>query len=149
MNPYSPDVKEQLVKRMMPPENASLSSLARETGISFETLRQWRKQARIETGSPVPGNGRRPQSWSPGEAGETVDKQPTGSYVIRRFKKAFSIGVSAAASVVMEAVFVSLDEGPDDDRRPSASRRLDRLFRGGTPERRSFRQSSGEELPEG
>ena len=40
MNPYSPDVKEQLVKRMVPPENASLSSLARETGISFETLRQ-------------------------------------------------------------------------------------------------------------
>lgn len=67
MNHYSPDVKEQLVKRMMPPENASLSTLARETGISFETLRQWRKQARIETGSPVPGNGRRPQSWSPGD----------------------------------------------------------------------------------
>ena len=34
MKAYSAERKEALVRRMMPPENASVSSLARETGIT-------------------------------------------------------------------------------------------------------------------
>lgn len=65
MNKYSPEVRAAMVERMLPPENAALSKLSKETGINEETLRLWRKKAREERGIPVPGNGRRPAYWSP------------------------------------------------------------------------------------
>ncbi|MGF6786259.1 transposase-like protein [Paraburkholderia sp. 35.1] len=38
MKAYSAERKEALVRRMMPPENALVSALARETGINEQTL---------------------------------------------------------------------------------------------------------------
>lgn len=48
MKHYSPERKEAVIKKMMPPENSSLSKLSEETGISEATLYNWRKQARSE-----------------------------------------------------------------------------------------------------
>ncbi|PTB23242.1 hypothetical protein C9I56_40210 [Paraburkholderia caribensis] len=41
---------------MMPPENAPVSTLARETGITEQTLYTWRRQAKGQ-GLAVPGDG--------------------------------------------------------------------------------------------
>ncbi len=64
MKMYGPEIREPLVRRMMPPENASVLELSRETGISRYTLHDWRRKARKTMGAPIPGNGKRPVAWS-------------------------------------------------------------------------------------
>lgn len=63
MKPYPEERKEALVRRMMPPENAPVSALARETGITEQTLYTWRRQAKGQ-GLAVPGDGKNPEGWS-------------------------------------------------------------------------------------
>src|SRR3984885_8531152 len=63
MKAYSAERKEALVRRMMPPENALVSALARETGITEQTLYTWRRQAKGQ-GLAVPGDGKNPEVWS-------------------------------------------------------------------------------------
>jgi transposase-like protein len=63
MKTYSAERREALVRRMMPPENASVSALAREAGITEQTLYTWRRQARGQ-GVAVPGDGKHPDGWS-------------------------------------------------------------------------------------
>jgi len=63
METYSTERKEALVRRMMPPENALVSALARETGITEQTLYRWRRQAKGQ-GLAVPGDGKNPEGWS-------------------------------------------------------------------------------------
>jgi transposase-like protein len=48
---------------MMPPENALVSALARETGITEQALYTWRRQAKGQ-GLGVPGYGNHPEGWS-------------------------------------------------------------------------------------
>jgi transposase-like protein len=54
MAKYSDKFKYSIVKKMMPPENQSVSQIARETGLSEATLHKWKKQARAK-GLPMPG----------------------------------------------------------------------------------------------
>src|SRR6202011_3481041 len=63
MKAYSAERKEALVRRMMPPENAPVSALARETGITEQSLYTWRRQAKGQ-GVAVPGDGKNPEGWS-------------------------------------------------------------------------------------
>jgi transposase-like protein len=63
MKTYSAERKEALVRRMMPPENAPVSALARETGITEQTLYLWRRKAKGQ-GVVVPGDGKPPDGWS-------------------------------------------------------------------------------------
>lgn len=44
MPTYSTEIKEQIVRRMMPPNTQSVAQISRETGISEPTLYAWRKQ---------------------------------------------------------------------------------------------------------
>ncbi|TKB23700.1 hypothetical protein FCL47_21145 [Desulfopila sp. IMCC35006] len=41
---YSPERKEAVLKKMMPPHNRSISQLASEEGISEATLYNWRNE---------------------------------------------------------------------------------------------------------
>lgn len=50
MSQYAVERKESMVRRLLPPENASISALARESGISESTLYLWRLQARAQGG---------------------------------------------------------------------------------------------------
>jgi transposase len=59
----SPEFKESVIRRMMPPENAAVPQLSVETGISEVTLYKWRKEARIN-GRATPGDGRGSEQWS-------------------------------------------------------------------------------------
>ena len=45
---YSPERKEAVLKKMLPPHNRSIRELAEEEGISEATLYAWRKAARAE-----------------------------------------------------------------------------------------------------
>lgn len=60
---YSPELKESLLRRMLPPNNESITKIAREEGISEQTLRNWRDKARTE-GMPIPGTDAQPDEWS-------------------------------------------------------------------------------------
>ncbi len=60
---YSPERKEAVLKKMLPPHNRALSELAREEGISEATLYNWRKEARAQ-GRLLPDGDRRPEGWT-------------------------------------------------------------------------------------
>ena len=66
MNGYSPERKEALLKRLLPPYNLTVTEVSKEEGISKATLYHWRKQARLG-GVPVPSPSKLSESWS-GEA---------------------------------------------------------------------------------
>jgi len=53
---YSPEFKEAIVRKMMPPENVPIMRLAEESGVSYVTLAKWREEVR-SGGEAAPGNG--------------------------------------------------------------------------------------------
>lgn len=59
---YSPERKEAVLKKMLPPHNRPLSELAREEGISEATLYNWRKKARGQ-GRLLPDGDQSPAGW--------------------------------------------------------------------------------------
>ena len=60
---YSPELKEALLRRMLPPNNESISKISKEEGISEQTLRNWRDKARAD-GIAAPGKDALPDEWS-------------------------------------------------------------------------------------
>ncbi len=60
---YSPELKEALLRRMLPPNSESITKISREEGISEQTLRNWRDKARKE-GYAAPGKDAVPDEWS-------------------------------------------------------------------------------------
>lgn len=48
---------------MMPPENKPVSELARESGITEQTLYTWRRQLKTQ-GVAVPGDGKNAEEWT-------------------------------------------------------------------------------------
>lgn len=60
---YSPERKEAVLAKLLPPYNLSVAELAQQEGISPATLYNWRKQAKLE-GRPVPGNTHTSEQWS-------------------------------------------------------------------------------------
>ncbi|MCR4655050.1 MAG: helix-turn-helix domain containing protein, partial [Lachnospiraceae bacterium] len=45
---YSAEYKEAILRRMLPPNNESITKIAKEEGLSEQTLRNWRDKARKE-----------------------------------------------------------------------------------------------------
>lgn len=60
---YTEEMKESILKRMMPPNNESVSQISKELGITEPTLYKWRKEAR-QAGNPTPGDGQISEQWS-------------------------------------------------------------------------------------
>lgn len=50
---YSKEFKENIIARMLPPENASVQELVRETGIPTNTLYNWRSKYRNRQYAPA------------------------------------------------------------------------------------------------
>lgn len=63
MKRYSPEFKEAVIRKMMPPANVPIMRLAEESGVSYVTLAKWREEAR-SGGEAAPGNGEQPEHWS-------------------------------------------------------------------------------------
>lgn len=60
---YSKEFKYSIVKRMMPPNNESVSAISKETGLSVATLHDWKKKARAN-GIAVPSGEIETEKWS-------------------------------------------------------------------------------------
>ena len=60
---YSPERKESILKKLLPPLNMTVSEVARSEGISSKTLYHWRDVLRRE-GQPVPGKTLTSNDWS-------------------------------------------------------------------------------------
>jgi len=60
---YSEEFKEQAVGKMMPPHATSVAQVSRETGVSEQTLYNWRNRFRNE-GKAVPADPSNPETWS-------------------------------------------------------------------------------------
>lgn len=60
---YSEDVKESVIRKMMPPNAVSVPQLAKETGVSDVTLYKWRKDFR-NRGIAVPSDQSKSDNWS-------------------------------------------------------------------------------------
>ena len=60
---YSIELKESILRRLLPPSSESVSKVSREEGIPQQTLRTWLKKARKE-GRPAPGKETTTDDWS-------------------------------------------------------------------------------------
>lgn len=60
---YSNELKESILRRLLPPNSESISKVAREEGISEQTLRNWRDKARKES-RPALGKDSTTEEWS-------------------------------------------------------------------------------------
>jgi len=60
---YTKEFKEQIARKMMPPNSTSVAQIHRDTGISVQTLYTWRNKFRNE-GKAVPADPSNPENWS-------------------------------------------------------------------------------------
>ena len=60
---YSEERKAAVLHKLLPPNNRSVPDVAREEGISEQTLYNWRKSLR-DKGLAVPGNEHKSEQWS-------------------------------------------------------------------------------------
>lgn len=63
MKRYSPERKEAVLKKLLPPYNLTVTEVSEQEGISKPTLYNWRKQVRLK-GVPVPGPNISSETWS-------------------------------------------------------------------------------------
>lgn len=86
---YSPERKEAVLKKMMPPHNRSIKQLAEEEGISEATLYNWRKQARAQ-GILMPDADAGPDGWNARDKfaavleSASLNEQETAEYCRRK-----------------------------------------------------------------
>ena len=65
MKTYSAEFKASLIEKRLPPPNADVAELARETGIPKDTLSSWRCRARQAQGlSSVSQENKAAERWS-------------------------------------------------------------------------------------
>jgi len=60
---YSQERKESVLKKMLPPDNMSITALSKQEGISEPTLYNWRKEARAQ-GRLMPDSDNTPNGWT-------------------------------------------------------------------------------------
>lgn len=63
MSQYSEGFRERAVQMMMPPNALSVAQVSRDTGVSEQTLYNWRNRFRHQ-GKAVPADPKNPESWS-------------------------------------------------------------------------------------
>jgi transposase-like protein len=60
---YNKELKESIIRRMLPPSNEAISKISKEEGISEQTLRNWRVDARAN-GVTAPASDFTKDRWS-------------------------------------------------------------------------------------
>jgi len=60
---YSSERKESILKKLLPPLNMTVAAVARQEGVSAQTLYNWRDKAK-KLGKPVPGKKLSTDNWS-------------------------------------------------------------------------------------
>lgn len=86
---YSPERKEAVLKKMMPPHNRTIKQLALEEGISEATLYNWRQEARSK-GILMPDGDSSPEGWNARDKfaavleSASLNEQETAEYCRRK-----------------------------------------------------------------
>jgi len=62
MNAINEEMKMNIVKRIMPPQNEAVSKIAKECGLSETTLYKWKKEAMSQVA--VTGDKAQPERWN-------------------------------------------------------------------------------------
>ncbi|GLR62769.1 transposase [Marinospirillum insulare] len=62
MASYSTDFREQMIRKMMPPNSQSVAQIARDTGLPYATLYTWKKQYQSR-GFVVPAKNTNATQW--------------------------------------------------------------------------------------
>ena len=67
---YSRELKEQLIRKSLPPHNQRIADLGRESGLHVNTLYKWKRQLEAEgvivtVKKHMPTNGLLKRSWPP------------------------------------------------------------------------------------
>ena len=75
---YSPERKEAVMKKMLPPNQRSIPDLAKEEGIAEPILYAWRTKARND-GRLMPDSKNTPQGWTSRDKFEAVMETATMS----------------------------------------------------------------------
>ena len=60
---YSQELKDSILRKILPPNNESITKIAKEKGIPEQTIRNWQKQSRAD-GISVPGKDSSSEKWS-------------------------------------------------------------------------------------
>ncbi len=60
---YSKELKDSVLRRLLPPNSESVSKVAKEEGIPEQTIRAWLNKARKE-GHPAPGKDSAADDWN-------------------------------------------------------------------------------------
>lgn len=60
---YSPERREAILRKLLPPNNRTVAEVAQEEGISDATLYNWRNEA-TKAGQLLPDHGSDPEGWS-------------------------------------------------------------------------------------
>lgn len=60
---YAAERKDALLRKLLPPHNLSVAELARQEGMSEQTLYDWRKHAKAQ-GAAAPGDQKLTDNWS-------------------------------------------------------------------------------------
>ena len=60
---YSQELKDSILRKILPPNNESITKIAKEEGIPEQTIRNWQKQARAD-GIAVPVKDSSSEKWS-------------------------------------------------------------------------------------
>ena len=60
---YSQELKDSILRKILPPNSESITIIAKEQGIPEQTIRNWQKQARAD-GIAVPGKDSSSEKWS-------------------------------------------------------------------------------------
>ena len=60
---YSQELKDSILRKILPPNSESITKIAKEKGIPEQTIRNWQKQARAD-GIAVPGKDSSSEKWS-------------------------------------------------------------------------------------
>jgi transposase-like protein len=60
---YSPERREAILRKLLPPNNRPVTEVAQEEGISDSTLYNWRNEAR-KAGQLFPDHGSDPEGWN-------------------------------------------------------------------------------------
>ena len=72
-SPYDAAQREAVRLRMSPPNRESVAEIARDTGITAQTIYNWRSQWQKQ-GQLVPATNRPPEQWSAAVEGKEAER---------------------------------------------------------------------------
>ena len=124
---YDATVRDAIRKRMSPPNRESVAQIARDTGITTQTLYNWRIQWQ-KKGQLVPATTKPPEQWPPADK-LPADTQPTTP--VCALWTCTKSGILGLRAPPLTAVNLPIDHGSPGGAKTTTSPRKTRRKRNG------------------